>query len=48
MIKAFFSHCNLFGFVDAFGRHGEDKGERVEKIPVEDKPDTRQVCVGPD
>lgn len=39
-IKACFSHCNFFGFADAFGRDSEDKGERVEKIPVEDEPDT--------
>lgn len=45
MIKAFFSQCNLFGFADAFGRNGEDKGERVEKVPVEDKPNTR-VALG--
>lgn len=41
LIKAFLSLCNFVGFADAFGRNGEDEGERVEKIPVEDEPNAR-------
>lgn len=45
LINAFLSFCCFVGFADAFGRNGEDEGERIEEVPVEDEPDAR-VGVG--
>ena len=41
LIKAFLSLCNFVGLANAFSCNGENKGERVEEVPVEDKPDAR-------
>lgn len=42
LIKAIFSPCNFIGFANAFGYDCEDKGNRIEKVPVEDEPDARR------
>ncbi len=41
LIKAFLSLCDFVGLADAFSCNGENKSQRVEEVPVEDKPDAR-------
>ena len=41
LIKTFLSFRNFAGLADALSCNGEDKGERVKEVPVEDKPDAR-------
>lgn len=42
LIEAILSSCNFIGFADAFGYDCEDKGNRIEKIPIENEPDARR------
>ena len=42
LIDAILSPCNFVGFADALGYYCEDEGDRIEKVPVEDKPDANQ------
>ena len=39
LIEAILSPCDSIALADTFGYDCEDKGERIEKVPVEHEPD---------
>lgn len=41
LIETFPPSCNSVGLANAFSRNCKDERERVEKVPVEDKPNAR-------
>ena len=41
LVEAVLSPGKFVGFAGAFGRNSHDGGERIEEVPVKDKPDAR-------